>query len=67
VNEQIRKINSAIKTLEMASPTSPTLLKLRERLSELQTKSEQLNTTHATAKTLLNSYNDSLANANTMA
>ena len=66
VQEDINKVTSAISTLEKQSPTSPTLPKLRERLAQLQDKMSSLNKTYDSAKTLLSSYNDSLANANTM-
>lgn len=66
IQEDINKVTSAISTLEKQSPTSPTLPKLRERLAQLQDRLSSLNKTYDSAKTLLTSYNDSLANANTM-
>jgi len=66
VNADIQRITSAIEKLEQLSPTSPTLSKLRERLAELKEKSDSLTATNDSAKSLLNSYNESLSNANTM-
>jgi cell shape-determining protein MreC len=66
VNADIQRITSAIEKLEQLSPTSPTLPKLRERLAELKEKSDSLTATNDSAKSLLNSYNESLSNANTM-
>jgi hypothetical protein len=49
------------------NPTSQYLPQLKNRLSDLQQKMWNLNRQNESAKSLLNSYNDSLSNANTMA
>lgn len=66
VQTDIQKVSNAISNLERANPTHYLLPKLRERLSELQTKAKNLWNTNESAKSLLTSYNDSLANSNTM-
>lgn len=66
VQTDIQKVSNAISNLERTNPTHYLLPKLRERLSELQTKAKNLWNTNESAKSLLTSYNDSLANSNTM-
>ena len=66
ISAQIQEISQAIANLEKNYPTSTTLPQLRERLANLQDQLSNLNTTNNSAKSLLNAYNDSLENANTM-
>lgn len=66
VQTDIQRVSDAISNLERTNPTHYLLPKLRERLSELQTKAKNLWNTNDSAKSLLTSYNDSLANSNTM-
>ena len=40
IDAQIQQVSSAITNLEQASPTSPTLPKLRERLAQLQSQKQ---------------------------
>lgn len=62
VDAQIQQVSDAINNLERESPTSPTLSKLRERLSSLQERRKWLSTTNDSAKSLMNSYNQSVTN-----
>lgn len=66
VDAQIQQVSSAINKLEQVSPTSPTLSQLRERLSSLQERRRWLSTTNDSAKSLMNSYNQSVANVSTL-
>lgn len=66
LDAQIQQVSSAITKLEQVSPTSPTLSQLRERLSSLQSRKNWLTETNNSAKTLMNSYNNSLRNSNTL-
>ncbi len=66
LDAQIQQVSSAITKLEQVSPTSPTLSQLRERLSSLQSRKNWLTETNNSAKTLMDSYNNSLRNSNTL-
>jgi len=66
LDAQIQQVSSAITKLEQVSPTSPTLSQLRERLSSLQSKKNWLTETNNSAKTLMDSYNNSLRNSSTL-
>ena len=66
LDAQIQQVSSAITKLEQTSPTSPTLPQLRERLSSLQSQRNWLNSTNDSAKKLMDSYNQSVANVSTM-
>lgn len=67
LDAKIQEVLSAIAKLEQINPTSQYLPQLKNRLSDLQQKMWNLNRQNESAKSLLNSYNDSLSNANTMA
>ena len=67
LDAKIQEVLSAIAKLEQMNPTSQYLPQLKNRLSDLQQKMWNLNRQNESAKSLLNSYNDSLSNANTMA
>ena len=66
LDAQIQQVSSAITKLEQVSPTSPTLSQLRERLSSLQSRKNWLTETNNSAKTLMDSYNNSLRNSSTL-
>ena len=66
IDAQIQQVSSAITNLEQASPTSPTLPKLRERLAQLQSQKQWLTTTNESAKTLSSSFNQSSSDINTL-
>ena len=63
---QISELSQAISNLEKSYPTSTTLPQLRERLSSLQSQRNSLNSTNDSAKKLMDSYNQSVANVSTM-
>lgn len=66
IDAQIQQVSSAITNLEKASPTSPTLPKLRERLASLQSQKQWLTTTNESARSLSNSFNQTSENVNTL-
>ena len=66
LDADIQKVSDAITNLERQNPTSPTLNKLRERLTSLQEKRNSLDKTNDSAKLLMDSYNKWSANLNTL-
>lgn len=66
LDSNIQSVLAAISKLEQMNPTSAYLPQLKNRLAELQSKMWKLNKQNESAKSLLNSYNESLVNTNTM-
>lgn len=66
LDAQIQQVSDAINNLERQSPTSPTLSKLRERLSNLQSQREWLSQTNSSAKSLSQSFSQWAANISSL-
>ncbi len=66
IDTQIQEVVNAINSLEKSNPTSPTLTQLRERLTQLQNRRSSLNSQNNSANDLMQAYNKSSENLNTL-